>query len=173
MYDQATRAKAHTIAEARGMAAAATVTGVGISTLKRWAKAEGWRTGRNRVTPSQLAAEKQEAAHPPTPRPFRDRATELAEDADLARRVFRQQGEAVLDGHGRPGWFKDAAVAWGIAQDKHHQYGAPVGGWQRGREFDWSTYLADNPARLARLQQMLDMLEERARQQQEGNGDGR
>jgi hypothetical protein len=168
MYDQATRAKARTIAEARGMAAAATVTRVGISTLKRWAKAEGWKTGRNRVAPAGQAAEKQEAAHPPTPRPFRDHARELAEDADLARQVFRQQGEAVLEGTGRPQWFKDAAVAWGIAQDKRHLYGAPAGGWQRGREFDWQRYFADNDARRARLLAMLDVLEDRARQ--EGNG---
>jgi hypothetical protein len=174
VYDEASRRKARTVAEARGIAAAATVTGVGETTLRRWAAAEGWSVGRHQA-PSAVTAgftperadEKSQGAQSAVPRPMRDPARELAEDAELARRVFRQQGEAVLDGHGKPTWFRDAAVAWGISQDKVHQYGAPAGGWQRGREFTWAAYFAEQDQRMARLEYLVELAEGR-----EVGGDG-
>jgi hypothetical protein len=173
MYDDATRAKARTIAEARGLSAAATVTGIGISTLKRWATAEGWHTAHSRKNPPPAvtpvlrpvaANEKEEQARSAH---SRDPARELQEDAALAREVFRAQGRAVLDGHGKPVWFKDAAIAHGILQDKRHAYGSPV---SRNPGQPGLTPEEQRAAREAHILRLIDVCEQV--DARNGHGDG-
>jgi hypothetical protein len=83
--------------------------------------------------------------------------------------VFRQQGRAVLDGRGRPSWFRDATVAHGIMLDKAAAHGAHRGGgWPASKEFTWAAYFERNdPARARqRIARMMADLERRA------SGDG-
>jgi hypothetical protein len=172
VYDDATRAKARTIAEARGIAAASTVCGIGETTLRRWANADGWRTGHHAppadtpVPRPVAAAEKGNADHSTVPRP-RDPAWELQADAELARRVFRAQGNAVLDGHGRPQWFKDSAIALGIAVDKYAAHGSPTARNPGQPGLSPEQQRARREARILRLIEICEQVEHR-----NGNGDG-
>jgi hypothetical protein len=172
MYDDATRRKAKTIAEARGIAAASTVTGIGETTLRRWARQDCWHTGRHTppaVTPvpsPDAAAEKSNRDRSAVSR-LRDPARELEADAELARRVFRAQGEAVLDGHGRPAWFRDSAVAHGIMQDKRAAYGSPVSRKPGQPGLSPEEQRAAREARILRLIEVCETVEAR-----NGNGDG-
>jgi hypothetical protein len=173
MYDAGTRAKARTIAEARGISAAATITGVGRTTLKRWARQEGWRTRQRRaaaapdhpatvsdpVAPApdaDVAQGKSEAA--PSGREWPEPMQGVAGDADLTRRAFRQQLQDFMEGRGRPGWVRDLAIAHGIMLDKQAKHGGSEP-WRT--LFPPENYPADGAARVARITSLLDVIEAR------------
>jgi hypothetical protein len=127
MHDQDARARARRIAEAQGIAAAARLTGIGTSTLYRWAAEDAWALRRDKALHRDSGSrgavrdpEKGQASHSPvpaSPQAMLDRAH------DLAAQVYEQTAAAVLDGSGRPAAFRDAAVALAIAMDKRQQYG--------------------------------------------------
>jgi hypothetical protein len=179
MHDATIRARARELAEARGITAAATVTGISKATLKRWAKAEGWQLHGKRVTPvtgpppgAERAQEKSDAAHSAHPGSFLDLSRELNRDAALAREVFRAQGQGVLDGTARPQGFRDASVALAVTLDKLHTYGRrdDPGGSHEERLWRVTNYLRDLWPKLEERRRM--QLAQEAAERRQGNGHG-
>ena len=98
-----------------------------------------------------------------------DPARELVRDLHLARRVFRVQAEAFLDGRVSSATYRNASVALGIMEDKANKRGLPGA---RGGEWTWEQNHAQAQASLVRIKAMVAMIAERASAGNVGDPDG-